>query len=743
MNQIRNFSIISHIDHGKTTLADRFLEKTGTIPEREMCSQFLDKMELERERGITIKLQPIRMLWHPYRRNDAEETQNIAENDFLFRDLTYKIRGILFQVRKKIGLGHKEQVYHNALEIELKKAGIGFESKKNIQILYEKKSIGVYQPDFIVDEKVLIELKALPEIGKSQIEQIWSYLKGCQYKLALLVNFGSKDLEIKRIVYDKVRLRNSAFGQRSSAQVESYTLNLIDTPGHVDFTYEVSRSLAACEGAILLVDASKGIQAQTLANLRLAQKNRLKIIPVVNKIDLPNARTGEVKKELSALLEIATDDILSISAKTGEGVDLLLEKIITEVPPPSGDIKAPLKALVFDSHFDEYKGDIAYIRVVDGEIKLNDLLKFYQTPVRFVAEEVGYFSKGLEKKELLVAGEIGYIATGLKNPKDVRIGDTLFEANQTIDSPLPGYEEVFPKLWASVFCSDSDEFPKLKKAIDELSLNDPSLSFQPDNSSVFGPGFMGGFLGVLHLEITRDRLEREFDLDLVVSAPSTSYQIKTQNKTFEIKKPSELPADFIEISEPYVSVEIVTPNTFLGGIIELVANRRGVIKDTKYLDQKTVILESELPLAEIIFDFYDQLKSLSSGFASMNYKLLGYVKGDLTKLEVWVAGQPVDAFSRIIPRNKAHALAKSAVIKLQNLIPRQLFEVIIQAKVGGKILASEKIFALRKDVIAKLYGGDRTRKDKLLKKQKAGKKKMKSIGSVDIPKDAFLKYLKI
>ena len=615
MHNIRNFSIIAHIDHGKSTLADRLLELTGTIEKRKMQEQFLDQMELERERGITIKLQPVRMI--------------------------YKIPKL--------------------------------------------------------------------EIGN------WK-------------------LEISDLKYTE------------------YILNLIDTPGHVDFTYEVSRSLAAVEGAILLVDATKGVQAQTIANLRLARDQKIVIIPVINKIDLQNARISEVEEEMVNLLGIDKKKILKISAKEGINTEEILKRIISDIPAPSENDSTSLRALIFDSEFDTYKGVIAYVRVFGGQLKSGEKIKMYATKAVGDVIEVGYFSPQLVKKENLLAGDIGYIATGFKDPKSVRVGDTVFKLkieNEKLKSeetePLPGYKEPLPVVFASFYPEDAGQFDELKDALYKLRLTDGSLIFEPETSAALGRGFRLGFLGMLHVEIISERLKREFGLSLIISSPSVGHRVRLKNgENLMVRSASELEQnlqlDFIE--EPIVRLDIITPNKYLGGIMELLGGLRSVYKKTDYLSNEVIQLVYEIPLSEIITDFYDQLKSISSGFASMSYEPTGYIKSDLIRLDIFVAGDLVEPFSRIIPREKAYIVGRAITEKLKKTIPPQLFAVSVQAAIGGKIIARETIKAMRKDVTGYLYGGDVTRKMKLLEKQKKGKKKMKEIGKVNIPQKVFLEMLK-
>jgi len=609
MKNIRNFAIISHIDHGKSTLADRMLEITSTVPREKIKPQMLDTMELERERGITIKLQPVTM-------------------EFAFRHAI---------------------------------------PKSKLQIP-----------------------------NKSQIS-------------------NSKSLKI-----ENWELENSN---------STFMLNLIDTPGHVDFAYEVSRSLAAVEGAILLVDAGKGIQAQTLANLHLAQENKLTIIPVVNKIDLPGARIEETREEIAKLLNIKNEEILNVSAKTGQGVENLLNEIIARIPPPKGKREGELKALIFDSVYDEFRGAIAYVRVFDGELKRGEKIKFLASGKSEVANEIGRFRLKYESAEKLGAGEIGYIVTGEREIKNIKVGDTISHDSPAQVSPIPGFKIPKPFVYASFYIQGGDP-SLLRQALEKLSLNDSSLNFAPESSKSFGQGFKCGFLGLLHLEIVKERLEREYGLNLIVTQPRVAYiengKSKIENGGYQ---------------EPWVRLEIITPQEYIGPVMELVQSRRAIYKNTSYIGDR-IILEYEIPLAEIIVDFYDKLKSVSSGYASQNYEFIGYRPGDLVKLDCLVAGDKVEEFSRIVPRQRQMTEAKNLVNKLKELLPRQMFEVSLQAAVGGKILAREDIPAMRKDVTAKLYGGDRTRKDKLLKKQAKGKKKMKQLGKVQIPDDVFLEMLK-
>ncbi len=599
ISHIRNFCIIAHIDHGKSTLADRFLEVTNTVTKREMKSQLLDQMDLERERGITIKLQPVRMRY------------------------------------------------------------------------------------------------------------AW---KGVQYML-----------------------------------------NLIDTPGHVDFTYEVSRSLAAVEGAVLLVDATQGIQAQTIANLYLALDQNLTIIPVVNKIDLPGARAEQTADEIIALLGCKREDISFVSGKTGEGVPELLGIIIERIAPPITHGATPFRSLIFDSVYDEYRGVVAYIRVVDGSVKKEDILFFKATQADGRAVELGTFTPKYKECEQLSAGEIGYIATGLKNVRECRVGDTICLKGRTDVPALPGYKEVKQMVFAGIFSKDGDEFKRLREAIEKLKLNDVALSYEPEHSPALGYGFRCGFLGMLHLEIIKERLSREYHLDIIVTVPSVAYHVIRNDGVVEtIRSPLELPDDtsIAKIEEPWVSLDVITPEGALGGIMSLVAEKKGIYKNTEYLgemhttDQRRVILRFEIPLNGIIIDFYDALKSISAGYASMNYELIDYRAADVVRLDINVAGSRIEELSSIVYRDLAFRVGKKIVESLKETIPRHQFEIKLQAAIGAKIIASERISPFRKDVTAKLYGGDVTRKQKLIEKQKKGKKRMQSQGRIDIPSDAYLSILK-
>ena len=593
---IRNFSIIAHIDHGKSTLADRLIEMTGVLSKREMEAQVLDNMDIEKERGITIKSQAVRM---KYVAKDGNE----------------------------------------------------------------------------------------------------------------------------------------------------YELNLIDTPGHVDFNYEVSRSLAACDGAILVVDASQGVEAQTLANVYLAIDNNLEILPVINKIDLPNARPDEVKKEIEDIIGIPTMDAPCISAKSGLNVEEVLERIVTDLPAPQGDSKNPLKCLIFDSLYNDYKGAIAYVRVKDGIVKVGDEILLMAAKKTFTVTEVGHFEPGTyEPCEYLEAGEVGYIAASIKNLSDIRVGDTITSKENPAPEPLPGYKKVNPMVYCGLYPMDGSDYENLKVALEKLKLNDAALEYEAETSNALGFGFRCGFLGLLHLEIIEERLEREFDLSLITTSPSVIYKVyKTDGSMIELYNPSDLPApnEISYMEEPYVTAEILSPKEYVGNIMEICQNRRGIYIDMKYLDENRVTIIYEMPLNEIIYDFFDQLKSRTKGYASFDYEIKDYRRSELVKLDIWVNGEGVDALSFIVHKDSAYERGKKMIEKLKIAIPRQLFAIPLQAVIGGKIIARETISAMRKDVLAKCYGGDITRKKKLLEKQKKGKKKMRQIGNVEIPQEAFLSVLKL
>ena len=591
---IRNFSIIAHIDHGKSTLADRLIEKTGTVSERDMAEQLLDNMEIEKERGITIKLQTCR--------------------------LYYKYNG------------------------------------------------------------------------------------------------------------------------------EEYVLNLIDTPGHVDFTYEVSRSLAACEGALLVVDATQGVEAQTLSNVYLALENDLEILPVINKIDLASADVDGVKLEIEDIIGLDTEGCPLVSAKEGIGIDDLLNQIIEKLPAPTGDDSAPLKALIFDSFYDNYRGAISMVRIMDGTVKVGDKIKMMSSGKTFEVVEVGYFSPGMRPCDMLVSGEVGYVAASIKNVSDTAVGDTITNAENPAKEALSGYKKATPMVYTGVFPADGARYDDLKEALLKLQLNDASLSFDPEVSTALGFGFRCGFLGLLHMEIIEERLEREFDLDLITTAPSVSYIVtKTNGEKLTIDNPTALPnpseIDYIE--EPIVKARLYTPPEYVGPIMELCQGKRGVFVDMSYIDPTRVQLIYRMPLNEIIYDFFDSLKSRTRGYASLDYEMDGYEKSDLVRLDMMINGDMCDALSIIVHKDNAYARGRGIAEKLKDVIPRQLFEVPIQATVGGKIIARETVKAMRKDVLAKCYGGDITRKKKLLEKQKEGKKRMRKVGSVEVPSEAFISILKV
>lgn len=598
MNQknIRNFSIIAHIDHGKSTLADRLIEKTGVLSQREMEEQVLDNMDIERERGITIKSQAVRM---KYKAKDGQE----------------------------------------------------------------------------------------------------------------------------------------------------YTFNLIDTPGHVDFNYEVSRSLAACDGAILVVDASQGVEAQTLANVYLAIENDLEILPVINKIDLPNARPEEVKHEIEDIIGIPAMDAPCISAKSGLNVEEVLERIVTDLPAPKGEENAKTKCLIFDSYYDNYKGAVAYVRVVDGKVKVGDEIKLMATGKTFTVAEVGYFAPGQYMPvQEIQAGEVGYIAASIKSLTDIHVGDTITIKENPAEEPLPGYKKVTPMVYCGLYPIDGSEYENLKIALEKLQLNDAALEYEPETSAALGFGFRCGFLGLLHLEIIEERLDREFDLGLITTAPSVIYKVhKTSGEVLDIYNPVDLPpqAEIAYMEEPIVTANIMTPKEYVGNIMDICQNRRGTFIDMKYLDDTRVTLIYDIPLNEIIYDFFDTLKSRTKGYASFDYEFKEYRESKLVKLDIHVNGEPVDALSFIVFKDNAYTRGKKMVEKLKEVIPRQLFAIPLQAVVGGTIIARETISAMRKDVLAKCYGGDITRKKKLLEKQKRGKKRMRQIGNVEMPQEAFLSVLKL
>jgi len=587
-DRIRNFSIIAHIDHGKSTLADRILELTHAVSTRDMRAQVLDSMELERERGITIKAQAVRVEWK----------------------------------------GHQ--------------------------------------------------------------------------------------------------------------------LNLIDTPGHVDFTYEVSRSLQACEGALLVVDAAQGTQAQTLANAYLAIENNLEIVPVVNKIDLPQADPDTAARELADLIGDDPERVLRISAKTGQGVEAVLDAIIERVPTPAGDPDGPPRALIFDSSYDQYRGVVAFVRVVDGRFSTREPLRAIALGTRFEAEELGFFSPTRSESGVLEAGEVGYVITGLKDVSRLRVGDTITAERRPAAEPLPGYKDVKPMVFSGLFPTDSDDYPDLRDALERLKLNDAALFYEPETSQALGFGFRCGFLGLLHMEIVRERLEREFDLDLIVTAPNVAYRVKPPNEDWvEVHSPADMPNEVEEVEEPYIRASIIVPKEYVGTVMELNNDRRGRFDHLEYLSEERVHLTYELPLAEIVLDYYDQLKSRTRGYASFDYDIIGFRAGKLVRVDVLVGGEPVDALSLIVHRDSAYDRGRALVERLREEIPRQHFDVAIQAAIGARVIARETVKARRKDVLAKCYGGDITRKRKLLERQKAGKKRMKQVGMVEVPQEAFLAVLNL
>ncbi|NJM57201.1 MAG: elongation factor 4 [Synechococcales cyanobacterium RU_4_20] len=595
VSKIRNFSIIAHIDHGKSTLADRLLQATGTVADRDMKEQLLDSMDLERERGITIKLQAARM---NYRAEDGED----------------------------------------------------------------------------------------------------------------------------------------------------YVLNLIDTPGHVDFSYEVSRSLIACEGALLVVDASQGVEAQTLANVYLALENNLEIIPVLNKIDLPGADPARVKREIEEIIGLDCSQAIEASAKQGLGIHEILESIVHLVPPPEENTNKPLRALIFDSYYDSYRGVIVYFRVMDGSVRRGDRIRLMVSKKEYEIDELGVLSPVQIPVDELHAGEVGYFSASIKAVADARVGDTITLAAQPADEALPGYAEATPMVFCGLFPTDADQYPDLRDALDKLQLSDAALQYEPETSSAMGFGFRCGFLGLLHMEIVQERLEREYDLDLITTAPSVIYRVTTiQGEQLYIDNPSRLPGPQQRemIEEPYVKMEIITPEEYVGTLMELCQTRRGEFKDMKYLTEERTTVVYELPLAEVVTDFFDQMKSRTRGYASMEYQLIGYRRNELVKLEIMINKDPVDPLAAIVHRDKAYSVGKALAEKLKELIPRHQFKIPIQACIGAKVIASAHIPALRKDVLAKCYGGDISRKKKLLQKQAKGKKRMKSIGTVDVPQDAFMAVLKL
>jgi GTP-binding protein LepA len=787
---IRNFVIISHVDHGKSTLADRFLELTKTVEPRQMKPQFLDRLESERERGITIKMAPVRMIYHSDRRPPQTETQTDADNDFLYKDTTYKIRGATFLVKRNLGLGQKEIIYQRALEEEFRRLNLTFEREKIIDLWYGDKKLGIYKPDFLIEKKIIVEVKALPFVGQTEEKQLWGYLKNSPYKLALLINFGGKDVEIKRVVYDTARLRGSASSQRESAQVEKYILNLIDTPGHSDFSYEVSRALAAVEGAILLVDVSQGIQAQTLVNLRLAQKAGLKIIGAVNKIDLFSDHKEMIEKaakELAELLNVSKSEIFRISGKTGDGVEEILEAVTRFVPPPqeTATTKSLSQALVFDSFYDDHKGIIAFVRVMSGEYQGGKEVQLLAANYKFKIKEVGYFLPDLKSTKILGSGEIGYIATGLKNPDVLRIGDTI--GLPTGGEELRGYKEPKPVVFVSLYPDNPNEYEDFKSALFKLKLNDSSLNIEPDLNEVLGRGFKCGFLGQLHFEITAERLEKEFKIKTISTFPFVAYKVRVgprfasmrtgrsvapaatdalrsrrgdsfgdqarrasesfstkQGEADEyrvIKNIENLPSETQEIWEPTINVSIISPRDYMGNVLNLKDIFRLSDIRTQNFENR-VIISAQMPLSTLLSDFDGQLKSVSQGMASFSYEIGDYKKADLEKAEILVAGEPVPGLSRLMYKDELESESRKLLSKLKEILPRQQFSQALQAKAGGQIIARENIPALRKDVTGYLYGGDRTRKMKLWKKQQRGKEKLKAMARVNIPASVFKELLK-
>ena len=594
--RIRNFSIVAHIDHGKSTLADRLIEKTGTLTKREMDAQVLDNMDLERERGITIKAQAVRLIYN--RPSDGKE----------------------------------------------------------------------------------------------------------------------------------------------------YILNLIDTPGHVDFNYEVSRSLAACEGAVLVVDATQGIQAQTLANCYLALDNNLEIVPVINKIDLPSARPDEIKKEIEDVIGIEAQDAPLVSAKSGLNIEDVLEAVVEKVPYPDGDPEAPLKALIFDSYYDSYKGVVSYMRVMEGTVKPGTKIKLMATNKIYDVNEVGVFTPGFMPVESLGPGEVGYLTASIKNVADARVGDTITEAQRSTDKALPGYRPAIPMVYSGIYPVDGAKYEELKEALEKLQINDAALQFEPETSLALGFGFRCGFLGLLHMEIIQERIEREFNLDIITTAPSVIYKItKTDGETIEITNPTNLPpmTEIEYMEEPMVKASIISPTDYVGAIMDLCQTKRGTFIDMQYIETTRVVINYDIPLNEIVYDFFDALKSRTKGYASLDYELKGYTQTKLVKLDILLNGEVVDALSMIVPEERAYHRGRGIAEKLKEIIPRHLFEIPIQAAVGAKIIARETVKAMRKDVLAKCYGGDISRKKKLLEKQKEGKKRMRQVGSVEVPQEAFMSVLKV
>ncbi len=594
LNHIRNFSIIAHVDHGKSTLADRLMEFTGALEQREMKEQLLDTLDIERERGITIKLQAVRL---------------------------------------------------------------------------------------------------------------------------------------------KYKAKNG----------EEYILHLIDTPGHVDFGYEVSRSLTACEGALLLVDATQGIEAQTIATFWQALNLDLEIIPVINKIDLPSADVDRIKEQIADVLGLDPDEAIPVSAKAGIGIEDVLEAIVNKIPSPKGDEKKPLKALIFDSYYDPYLGAVAFVRIFDGEVKKGTKIKMMSTGKEFDVTEVGAQTPKMQNLESLKAGDVGYIAAAIKDVRDVRIGDTITDAKNPTDEPVPGFRPAKPMVYAGLYPTGSTTFEDMRDALEKYSINDAAITYEVETSPALGLGFRCGFLGLLHMEIVQERLEREYNIELITTAPNVIYKVITKKgEELEVRNPSQMPEPALidKILEPYIEASIITPSEYVGAIMQLVQEKRGIQKGFEYIDKKTVLLRYEIPMAEVLFDFHDKLKTATRGYASFDYEILDYKEGDLVKMDILINGEPVDALSFIVHKDKAYRIGRNIVDKMKEVIPRQLFEVKIQAAIGSKIIASTRIAPMRRDVLAKCYGGDITRKKKLLEKQKAGKKRMKQFGKVELPQEAFLSILK-
>lgn len=743
---VRNFVIIAHIDHGKSTLADRFLELTGTVEPRRMRPQYLDRLELERERGITIKMAPVRMHWRQSR--GVTQTKKNSRG-LLCEDLTDRIKGALFRVYNSLGPGHKESVYQNAIAAEFNNLHLTFEREKRLDVSYNGKKVGVYQPDFVVENKVLLELKTTHFFGEKSRKRISYYLRGSEYQFALLVNFGANKLEIENIVCDAIR-DNPYLNPRESAGSE-YILNLIDTPGHSDFSYEVSRALAAVEGAILLVDATKGIQAQTLANLRAARKAGLTVIGAVNKVDLRIPNLDRVAQSVAELLDVPSRDILRVSAKTGEGVEQLLDAVVERIPPPRFSVDQRLdqrlSALIFDSFYDDHKGILAFVRVFSGEVRQGAEVMLAAKDARFIVKEVGMFRPEFESAPALSVGEIGYVATGLKEPGLLRIGDTITKeerkrkGKEKSPTRLGGYKEPPPVVFVSFYPSGKTTFEELKKSLDRLRLSDPALSFEPDSNDAFGRGFKVGFLGQLHFEITSERLRRDYSLEFVTSFPSIAYRVRSNGRETVVTQADRWPERVDEIFQPIIIVEILTPPSYLPQVLAL-----RTVYDIEVVEvesaSENVRVTGRMPLSEFIRDFDDRLKSVSSGFASFSYERDGEEEADVVKLEILIAGELQTALTRIVSRKDVGREARATVERLKELLPREQFSQAIQARAVGRILARETVPALRKDVTGYLYGGDRSRKMKLWKKQKRGKEKLAGRAKVRLSAEVFRELLK-